>query len=94
MSESWLTDEGIPDHGYFAFTYYSGEGQRKHGCKPDMKLRKALCHLTLVDENEVHDEDDPPPDDFICTAAKHYQENQAQWGEYLVPGCDTFGSKK
>ena len=82
VSEAWLTEEGMADHGYFGFTYYSGEGLRKYGCIPNIKLRKALCTLCLLDENEIIDEDEPTPEDYVNTAAIHYNENFLRF--YLI----------
>uniref|UniRef100_A0A7S3H981 Uncharacterized protein n=1 Tax=Spumella elongata TaxID=89044 RepID=A0A7S3H981_9STRA len=91
VTEPWMTEEGMPDHGKFAFTYYSGEGKNKNGCKPNLMLRRALCHLVLIDENEIIDEDDMLPDELVCTAETHLEQNRQVWTTYLVPGCDKVG---
>jgi hypothetical protein len=88
VTEPWMTEEGLPMHGKFAFTYYSGEGRNKMGCIPNVTLRKALTHLTLIDENEIIDEDAMLPDELVCTAEKHVEENRQVWVSYLVPGCE------
>ena len=84
-----MTEEGLSKNGMFCFTYYSGEGRNKFGCIPDVRLRRALTQLVLLDENEVVDEDDLPPEDMVTTAAEHFLENREVWGSYLVPGCET-----
>jgi hypothetical protein len=76
----------------FTSTYYSGEGRNKHGCVPNVPLRKALCQLVLIDENEIMHEDE------ICMdpqnhAIEHFEANRQQWSEYLVPGCDDPNKK-
>ena len=91
VTEPWMTEVGMPDHGKFAFTYYSGEGINKLGCYPNIRLRKALTHLTLVNENEMIDEGALLPDEPVCTADSHYEKNKAVWSTYLVPGCDSNG---
>jgi hypothetical protein len=88
VTEPWFTEEGLPDHGKFAFTYYSGEGRNRSGCIPNLKLRKALTHLTLIDENEIIDESEMLPDELMCTAEEHFEQNRHVWSEYLLPGCD------
>jgi ribosomal protein L12E/L44/L45/RPP1/RPP2 len=88
VTEPWFTEEGLPQHGKFAFTYYSGEGRNRNGCIPNVKLRKALCHLTLIDENEIIDENAMLPDELACTALQHFEENSKVWLEYLVPSAD------
>lgn len=48
VTEGWMKDEGLPNHGLFQLTYCSGAGVGKYGCKPLPLLRRALTHLTLV----------------------------------------------
>jgi Ca2+-binding EF-hand superfamily protein len=100
VTDAWFTESGLADHGYFAFTYYSGEGKNKMGCIPDIPLRKALTQMVLLNENEVIvdiDEDGNVlagfgsnlsniHDELILenTGAKHYQQNQDVWLNYLV----------
>ena len=85
VTEPWFTEEGLPAHGKFAFTYYSGEGRNKAGCVPNVMLRKALTHMTLIDENEIIDESEMLPDELVCTAEQHFEENRRVWMEYLIP---------
>ncbi len=80
-----MTEEGMAAHGKFLFTYYSGEGRNKFGCVPDLPLRKALCQLTLVDENEIIDYDnDSLPEKFVITGAQHFLSNRDVWFNYLL----------
>lgn len=52
----------MPIHGKLVFTYYSGEGRNKSGCVPDVFLRKALCAMTVIDEEAAtRDEDAEVP---------------------------------
>lgn len=53
VTEPWMTEDGIPNHGLFASTYYAGEGKGKNGCKPATKFRRALLNLVLIEEEEV-----------------------------------------
>lgn len=92
LTDPWFTEEGLHDHGKFAFTYYSGEGCNRSGCFPNIQLRKALTHLTLIDENEIIDEDAMLPDELVCTAEAHFEENSQVWTTYLAPSTD--GTKK
>jgi hypothetical protein len=87
VTESWLSEQGLTTHGKFCFTYYSGEGKNKFGCIPNLKLRRALLQLVLIDENEIIDENDVPPEEYMNTAIVHFDENRAMWHDYLVPGC-------
>lgn len=84
VTESWMTHDGLPDHGYFIFTYYSGEGKGKLGCNPNLNARKALMHLTLVDENELIDEDAMMVSELVNSSVAHYVANQTVWDEYLL----------
>lgn len=84
VTESWMTDDGLYTHGYFCFTYYSGEGRNKFGCIPNMVLRRALLQLVLIDENEVIDEDDDVPDEYMNTGTIHYEENRDIWHTLLL----------
>lgn len=54
----WCTEEGMPIHGKLVFTYYSGEGRNKAGCVPDVFLRKALCAMSVIDEEAALREED------------------------------------
>jgi hypothetical protein len=83
VTEPWMTESGMYTHGYFGFTYYSGEGRNKFGCIPDIPLRKALTPITLVNENEIIDEGEQLPEEYICTAKTHYQRNMDVWLSYL-----------
>eukprot|EP00981_Chlorochromonas_danica_P010026 scaffold2924_cov165-Ochromonas_danica.AAC.13 len=83
VTEPWMTESGMSAHGYFAFTYYSGEGKNKNGCIPDVFLRKALTALVLLNENEVYAEDEGMPDVLVNTPAIHYNNNRDVWVNYL-----------
>lgn len=83
LTDSWMSEEGMPIHGKLVFTYYSGEGKGKFGCLPDVFVRKALCAMVLVDENDVIDEEDSVPDVLTNTAEKHYARNKDVWISYL-----------
>jgi hypothetical protein len=54
VTDAMFTETGLYTHGYFAFTYYSGEGKFKMGCIPDVFARRALCQMVLINENEVY----------------------------------------
>jgi hypothetical protein len=85
VTEPWMTEDGMSAHGKFAFTYYSGEGRNKFGCLPEIALRKALCQLVLLDENEIIDNDrDVLPEQFVNTGASHAQHNRDVWINYLI----------
>mmetsp|Transcript_29157 Transcript_29157/g.40054 ORF Transcript_29157/g.40054 Transcript_29157/m.40054 type:complete len:253 (+) Transcript_29157:68-826(+) len=84
VTESWMTDEGLATHGKFCFTYYSGEGRNKFGCIPNMELRRALLQLVLIDENEVVEEDESMPDEYINTGITHYEQNRDMWLTLLL----------
>ncbi|RYH24941.1 hypothetical protein EON65_16165 [archaeon] len=84
VTEPWMTEQGMSAHGYFAFTYYSGEGKNKCGCVPDIYLRRALTGLVLIDENEIVAEDESMPEALINTTAIHYERNKDLWINYLV----------
>lgn len=84
VTEPWMTEQGMSAHGYFAFTYYSGEGKNKNGCVPDIYLRKALTGLVLVDENEIVAEDESMPEILVNTTAIHFERNKDVWINYLV----------
>ncbi len=84
VTEPWMTEDGMSAHGKFAFTYYSGEGKNKYGCVPDLPLRRALCQLVLLDENEIIDEDEVLPDEFVNTAITHSENHRDVWVNYLI----------
>jgi len=94
VTEPWMTEDGMPKHGKFAFTYYSGEGKNLSGCIPNVRLRKAFTVLTLVNENEIINEDDLLPEDYICSAEKHFEYHRTTWDEFLVPGCGDAPKRK
>ncbi len=56
LTEPWLTEEGFPCRGVWAAQYYAGEGTNEKGCKPHIKLRKAMLHLVLLREEEIVEE--------------------------------------
>ena len=58
LSESWMSDAGVPYRGIWHVYYYSGEGKKKRGCAPLVQFRKALLTLYLLYENEVKTEKD------------------------------------
>ena len=68
-----MTDDGLYTHGYFGFTYYSGEGRNKFGCIPNMVLRRALLQL-----------DEDVPDEYMNTGASHYEDNRDIWHTLLL----------
>jgi hypothetical protein len=80
----WMTAAGMSVHGYFAFTYYSGEGRNKNGCCPDLFLRKALTAFVLIDENEIVAEDKSMPETLVNTAARHYEHYRDVWVNFLT----------
>lgn len=84
VTETWMTDEGLPTHGKFTFTYYSGEGKNKLGCLPEIPSRKALMQMVLLDENELIGEDDMTPEDPVNTAEAHYSSHRNVWEDYLL----------
>lgn len=94
VTEGWMTEAGLAAHGKFAFTYYSGEGRNRSGCFPDVTLRKALCHFTLIDENEIIDENGIIPNELVCTAEKHYAQNRDAWEDYLLTGHNSAGKHR
>jgi len=79
-----MTDEGLATHGKFCFTYYSGEGRNKFGCIPNMELRRALLQMVLIDENEVVEEDESMPDEYVNTGITHYEQNRDIWLTLLL----------
>lgn len=100
LTDMWCTEDGMPIHGKLVFTYYSGEGRNKSGCVPDVFLRKALCAMTVIDEEAAtRDEDAEVPLDEDATGKKtqragekHYQENKDIWINYLSVAAERDGS--
>lgn len=90
VTEAWMTDEGLYTHGYFCSTYYSGEGRNKFGCVPNMTLRRALLQMVLIDENEVVDEDEAIPDEYMNTGTIHYEQNTEIWHTLLLGNGKSF----
>jgi hypothetical protein len=84
VTETWLTDDGLATHGKFAFTFYSGEGGNKSGYAPNILLRRALLQVVLIDENEVVDEDEPLPDEYMNSGAIHYEQSKDVWLSLLI----------
>jgi hypothetical protein len=102
VTDALFTDAGLYTHGYFAFTYYSGEGKNKMGCIPEIGPRRALCQLVLLNENEVYigntnqllDREDNSSNnasnallEFVNSAVDHFKNNQDLWLSYLLPNA-------
>jgi hypothetical protein len=64
--------------------YYSGDGKKKKGCNPVVKMRKALCSLVLVDEEDVGFED--------VVTSHLVEQGQQPLQSLLAPGMDQVGS--
>lgn len=48
LTQSWMTEEGLPRKGYLFVNYDSGNGKRTRGCIPDVTARKAfLCMVGM-----------------------------------------------
>jgi hypothetical protein len=88
---SWMEDlpngAGLPERGFMALQYYAGDGKMLNGCRPHVKLRKALMHLVnmseegmRIEEEEV-DEGIGKKDSDGITYIK--QNLEAQWRPYL-----------
>jgi hypothetical protein len=84
VGEGWTRHDGLNWHGLFQFTYYSGDNVGKFECKPLPILRRALCHLCLIDEREVYDEDLPPPLNPPNNLKIHFKRKPDRWNDYLL----------
>ena len=49
----WFQEETLPDGGVLTVNYNSGDGIRRNGAKPNLRLRSALLTLVLIDPNDL-----------------------------------------
>lgn len=102
LKQSWMEDlpngAGLPERGYLALQYYSGDGKKLAGCFPHIKLRKGLMHLVNIPEDSVRPED--AEDDVnradssnsanarsprtTSPGITYIQQNEATWRKYLL----------
>jgi Ran GTPase-activating protein (RanGAP) involved in mRNA processing and transport len=54
LTKLWLTEEGMLQKGFLVVTYYSGEGQHRRGCCPNVPFRKSLLHLVCSPHPPPH----------------------------------------
>jgi len=55
LTQGLMTDQGFYDHGLLYVQYYSGEGENKKGCRPDLRSRLGLLNLVLAHEKDLFD---------------------------------------
>jgi hypothetical protein len=62
LTEGWVKqdgkDGGIATRGILSLYYYSGDGQRLQGCRPNTNFRKALCSLCYISEHDFRKEEE------------------------------------
>ena len=62
LTEGWVKadgkDDGIPNRGILSLYYYSGEGKKLQGCKPNIGFRKALLYLCFLKETDIRSEEE------------------------------------
>lgn len=84
LTEPWLSEEGLPNKGIWNATYYSGEGKGKTGCKPVVKLRKAMLNLVLIEEEEVITENERDSESKVnCVGPPFITSNPGMFVGYL-----------
>ena len=89
---SWMEDlpngAGLPERGFMALQYYAGDGKMLNGCRPHVKLRKALMHLVNMSEEGMRIEEEEEVDEGIgkkdSDGITYIKQNlEAQWRPYL-----------
>ena len=55
LTQGWMSEEGMMNHGIIYLRYYSGETKRLMGCRPNIASRKGLLHLVLTEEKDLID---------------------------------------
>eukprot|EP00981_Chlorochromonas_danica_P004264 scaffold859_cov234-Ochromonas_danica.AAC.13 len=102
LTELWMTEDGLPNKGIWAATYYAGEGKNKGGCKPMVKFRKALLQLVLIDEEDLLPDNAQADDADSLTALNRQQlvgpaviaSNPGVWIGYLAYNESDFKAFK
>ena len=90
LVQNWMKDEGMPRRGMCTVQYYSGEGDKKRNCAPDVVLRKSLLHLSSVREEYIRPEDmrQLPSKDAATGLAlpgnRYLAANTTIWHELLI----------
>jgi hypothetical protein len=63
LTRSWLRDENMPHRGYLYLEYYSGGCTKfgvpllRHGCNPDIGIRKSLLAMVYLSEDMIIDDE-------------------------------------
>lgn len=47
---TWLSEDGLPKKGLLSFEFFAGDGLQLLGCKVDVRTRKLLAPLVLVEQ--------------------------------------------
>jgi hypothetical protein len=53
LTQTWMTDEGMPPRGFLYVVYYSGEGKQLEGTLPDIDVRKSFLNLVGIEELDL-----------------------------------------
>lgn len=88
LTQSWLTDDGLPCRGIISIEYYSGGCKLLRGCRPYVNFRKSLLNLFLLREDEICEEgfrDRPPP---ASEGVPVMIQDQSRWFTYLSTKYD------
>lgn len=97
LTDGWVKqdgkDTGINPRGILTLFYYSGDGQRLQGCRPNINFRKALLNLCFLSETDFRPEEDFSEPLSAEDRKKHYEKgvkyaasNQGLFMNYLY--CD------
>ena len=61
LKETWVKedgkDDGIAKRGLLSLYYYSGDGKRLQGCRPNVNFRKGLLHMVFIKESDFRNEE-------------------------------------
>jgi hypothetical protein len=55
LTQTWMTDEGMPPRGFLYVQYYSGEGKKLLGTRPNIAVRKSLLHMVTINSLQCID---------------------------------------
>ena len=95
LTEGWVKqdgqDNGIATRGCLTLYYYSGDGQKLQGCRPNINFRKALFQLTFLSEEDIRPEEqlstllkDADKEKYYEKGKKYCMSNSGLFGNYLM----------
>jgi hypothetical protein len=86
LTQTWMADEGMPDRGLLGLIYFSGNGSRQKECCPVVPQRKALLHLTLIEEEQMLEDIHKYADASAKSGVglRHINNYSTSWTTFLI----------